>query len=79
MKASAVDFICPKFGTPLDIVRALVKVPKELLPFNQLILEHSWVHISFTLDPQGPKREVLTWLGGNKYAQGITDKKGVAL
>lgn len=44
-KGQAVDFICPKFGTPKEIVETILKSGIE---FDQLILEfNSWVHISF--------------------------------
>lgn len=43
----AVDFVCPKFGTPVDVVLRL----KHELVYDQLILEQvgskEWVHISF--------------------------------
>jgi hypothetical protein len=42
----AIDFICPDFGTPLDIVRA---IQKSGLKCDQCIQEGSWVHISFDL------------------------------
>jgi len=44
----AVDFICPAFGTPVEICRKLIEL-HDLIRFDQLILEHSWVHISFTV------------------------------
>lgn len=41
----AVDFTCPKFGTPDSIVRKLKEYGIE---YDQLIKEfNSWVHISF--------------------------------
>lgn len=49
--AEAVDFTCPTYGTPAQIVQALVKSP---IPFDQVIQEYStsknggWVHISFS-------------------------------
>lgn len=44
-KGEAVDFICPKFGNPRDIVEAIVASD---LQYDQVILEfNSWVHISF--------------------------------
>lgn len=44
-KGQAVDFICPKFGTPKHIVETIFK---STIVFDQLILEFdSWVHISF--------------------------------
>ena len=41
------DFWCPAFGTPLDVVHRLAASD---LKFDQLIYEHTWVHISF--DPR---------------------------
>jgi hypothetical protein len=77
IKGEAVDFICPKFGTPLEIVRILSKYP-ELIRFDQLILEHTWIHISFNSDPNASQRhQVLTLLKNKKYASGITDLNGV--
>jgi len=41
-----VDFTCPKFGTPAQIVAALVESD---IQFDQVILEFQrWVHISFS-------------------------------
>lgn len=72
----AVDFICPRFGTPLEIVQSLVAV-EAWINYDQLILEHSWVHISFQSDPHVKARnQVLTLLQSKKYAIGITDKNG---
>ena len=53
-KGFAVDFISPSFGTPLDIVKALVKTK---IKFDQIIQEQDWVHISFAPAMRG---EVLT-------------------
>lgn len=77
MTGEAVDFICPKFGTPLEICKHLQNY-KELLRFDQLILEHTWVHISFPSVPNAiPKLQVLTLLQNKRsYAQGLTDLKG---
>ena len=45
-KGEAVDFTCPKFGTPREIV---TKIKDSPLLFDQLILEYDrWVHISFS-------------------------------
>ncbi len=40
----AIDFICPGFGTPLEIVKA---IESSGLAFDQCIQEGNWVHISF--------------------------------
>lgn len=46
MTGEAVDFTCPKFGTPDRIVST---IRNSLIDFDQLILEfNSWVHISFS-------------------------------
>jgi very-short-patch-repair endonuclease len=48
IEGKAVDFICPQFGSPRQIVE---KIKKSSLRYDQLILEFdSWVHISFTKD-----------------------------
>ncbi len=79
MSGSAIDFICPKFGTPLQICIELKEFAEEL-GFKQLILEHSWVHISFSHIPNvKPKLEVLSLLAGGGYAKGLTNKYGIAL
>lgn len=44
----AVDFVCPGFGTPLQVADWLAR---SAISFDQLIHEHGvWVHISF--DPR---------------------------
>ena len=68
-KGYAADFICPLFGPPLKIVRA---VKKAGIKFDQLIEEGTWVHISF--DPQ-LRGEILTAhfdaSGTPTYTQGV--------
>ena len=45
IKGQAVDFTCPRFGTPESIVRC---IKNSNIIYDQLILEfNSWVHISF--------------------------------
>lgn len=52
MLGEAADFICPYFGSPLDIVYALRDTPD--IEFDQLIEEFGrWVHISFCDKPRG--------------------------
>lgn len=53
MTGLAVDFTCPGFGTPEQIVRAIIK---SKIPYDQIIHEfNSWVHISFN----GERRQAL--------------------
>lgn len=72
-KGEAVDFICPLFGTPKDICEKII-ANKELIRFDQLIWEHTWVHISFVADDSKARGNVLTLMPGNTYATGIVEK-----
>jgi hypothetical protein len=75
-KGEAVDFICPSFGSPQKICQKLIKYV-TILKYDQLIFEHSWVHISFPSNPSVKNRgQTLTLLASGKYALGITDKQG---
>lgn len=76
IKGEAVDFDCPAFGSPLQIVQKLA--PQwDILKYDQLILEHSWVHISFCSIPYSvPRGDVITLLKSGSYAVGITDVYG---
>lgn len=50
MTGQAADFTSPRFGTPRQIVDALVDSD---VPYDQLILEFGrWVHISFADSPR---------------------------
>ena len=51
----AADFICPAFGSPADIVKAIRA--ETSIKFDQLIQEGTWVHVSFAPTLRG---EVLT-------------------
>lgn len=64
----AVDFICPKFGNPLSIVKELAS---SNLVFDQCIQEGSWVHISF--DPKMRRRILTAHFGptGTTYTTGV--------
>lgn len=58
------DFICPAFGTPLDICRLLAA---SAIKFDQVIEEETWTHISFA--PR-MRQEVLTKAAGG-YVHGL--------
>lgn len=60
----AVDFISPSFGTPKEIVQAIVDSDIE---YDQVILEFDrWVHLAFSKDE--PRKQAL-----------IINKEGVTL
>jgi len=64
----AADFTCREFGSPLQIVRAL---DRGRIAFDQLIMEGSWVHVSFA--PMA-RRQVMTahfGEGGTSYTLGV--------
>lgn len=62
----AVDFVCPGFGTPLQICERLAT---SSITFDQLIEEGTWVHVSF--DPRR-RGHILTKQPGGGYANGLT-------
>ncbi len=66
VKGEAIDFICPAFGSPKEIALHL-KPLVGLIGVDQLILEGSWIHVSFTM---APRRELLT-LSHGRYVLGI--------
>jgi len=61
----ACDFICPSFGTPLEICKA---IEASGIRFDQLIEEGTWVHLS--IDPR-MRQQVLTMRNG-KYSTGLS-------
>lgn len=63
----AVDFICPGFGTPPDVCRKLATTYGGI-PFDQIIEEGTWVHISF--DPQ-MRGQLLTKAPNGGYTRGL--------
>lgn len=69
MRGFAVDFIAPKFGTPLEVCHA---IKDSGIKLDCLIQEGSWVHCSF----KPPMRNlVLTKVGKDKYISGLTPLK----
>lgn len=50
-RAEAMDFVSPAFGTPREVFKRLEPM-MGALGIDQLILEASWVHCSFTLRPR---------------------------
>lgn len=75
----AVDFISPACGAPERICRMLLKY-KSVICWDQLILEHTWIHISWNSIPSGNQRgQVLSLLKNGSYASGLTDADGKTL
>lgn len=57
MWGGAADFICPGYGSPLDVCRELQHY-KEALNFDQLIWELTWVHIGRAPAGRQPRRQL---------------------
>lgn len=75
----AVDFVAYRYGPPLEICKQLIEF-KSLLRWDQLILEHDWVHISWKGVPSAEQRgQVLSLLATGDYAIGLTDRFGNSL
>jgi zinc D-Ala-D-Ala carboxypeptidase len=77
-RGQAVDFSAPGFGSPVEVIKLLVEKRKQI-HFDQLIFEHSWIHISFCDPSVVPRDEVLTLLADGGYAYGITNSQGKKL
>ena len=57
IKGLAVDFTCRQFGTPNEIVFALINSD---IPYDQAIVEFDkWTHLSFCEDEETPRRQAL--------------------
>lgn len=56
-KGLAADFICPSFGTPDEIVRAVMG---SAIPYKQVIREFDrWVHFAVPAPGEEPRRQAL--------------------
>lgn len=62
---NAADLICPAFGSPVAICRVIINSD---IPFDQIIKEFSWVHVSFV--EHQPRGSILTF-NGKQYVEGI--------
>lgn len=68
-RGEAADFIAPQFGTPKEI--AMTIIHSDLIKFDQLIVEGTWVHFAVNTLMRG---QVLTahFAGGKAtYSNGI--------
>lgn len=66
----AVDFKCPKFGTPLQICKA---IEASGIKYDQLIQEFGqWVHISFAPTMRGQELTAVKRNGKTVYVAGLS-------
>lgn len=69
MTGHAVDFICPRFGTPAQVAAHLAK---HLTGFDQLIEEFGdWVHVGFGPGRRGQKLTARKVNGRTVYSPGV--------
>ena len=75
MQGLAVDFVCPAFGPPLEIARA---IQSSSIAFDQCILEWGeWVHLSFA---RSPRHNVLSIYDADAgYVAGLWDRDGTRI
>lgn len=59
MAGLAADFICPRFGTPLQVCQAIAASTLVDL-VDELIFEGTWVHLALPPDGTAPRRYVGT-------------------
>lgn len=74
MLGLAADFVAPKFGTPYQIA---VAIQESDIVFDQLIHEHTWVHIGLPIPGEKPRSMAMTLLANRTYAIGIHEKDTV--
>lgn len=69
-RGDATDCEAPAFGTPYAICREL---EGSDIAFDQLIWEHTWVHVGWAREGELPRRQVLTLEPGGNYALGLVE------
>ena len=68
----AADFDCPKYGSPLEVARAIAE---SAIEFDQCILEFGrWVHLSFAPEPR--RRVLSIYDSAEGYLLGLIDTDG---
>lgn len=65
----ACDFVCPAFGAPVEVARAILNSD---IAYDQLILEYGWVHVGLAGEGFAPRLEALT-----KHAAGAAWESGI--
>ena len=68
LEGYAADILCPGFGSPRDVCKA---IEGSGIPYDQLILEGTWTHIS--IDPRQRQQALTASFSGGKatYTNGI--------
>lgn len=67
MKGLAADFICPGYGSPLEVA---VRISMAHGLYDQIIHEHTWVHVALCEEGKKPREDKLTLRHGH-YEKGL--------
>lgn len=79
LRGEAVDWTCAEYGTPAQICYRLLS-DVRLVNYDQLILEHTWIHISWNSIPLSKQRnQVLSLQSNGTYKEGLWSPVGLAL
>ena len=70
MRGQAADFTAPRFGSPLQVARVIAAHAGEIR-FDQLIMEGTWVHVSFAGEPRGQVLTAHFGAGWVHYTEGL--------
>lgn len=71
----AADFRAPQFGSPADVARAIA-TSNIIGDLDQLIYEHTWVHVGLARPGTMPRQAIMTLVPGSKpaaYTLGIKE------
>lgn len=58
MRGLAADFVCPGFGSPLEICQRIGHA--QHVSYDQLIHEYSWVHLGYAEPGTAGRRQLMT-------------------
>lgn len=68
----AADFVCPGYGSPYGVAKAISETPDLMSLLQQLIHEWSWIHVAIPPLGETAKQELLTKRSSTEpYERGI--------
>jgi hypothetical protein len=74
-RGEAVDFVCPGYGPPAEVARA---IRDSDIAFDQCILEFGrWVHLSFSAAPR--RRTLTLYSAADGYLDGLVAPDGAPI
>lgn len=68
----AADFVCPGYGSPYGVAKAISETPDLMKLLQQCILEYGWTHVALPPEGEIAKQELLTKRSASEpYERGI--------